>query len=210
VKAKLERRVREGTGGPAVAEILFEKSVYRLDDLPRNGLPEICISGRSNVGKSSLLNRLAKRRNLAKISGKPGKTRSLNFFIVDSAYYMVDLPGYGYAKVPKSERGFFAELVNPYLASRRELVGIVQLMDARHGPVSGDRDMLDWLAHHWDGAVLYVFTKADKLSANGRAKVLSDFTSEYGEKEQVFFSAVNGAGLDRIRSWIRRICPAAR
>jgi len=185
-------------------ELTFLKSVHRLRDLPRDGLPEICISGRSNVGKSSMINRLAIRRNLAKISKKPGKTRSLNYYATGGAYYIVDLPGYGYAKVSREQRKFFADLTGPYLNERSELRGIIQLLDSRHGPVSGDLAMLEWL-QEWGGNVLYVLTKADKLSANGRVRALSAFAEEYGDKDVVLFSAVTGMGLDDLRRWIRRI-----
>jgi GTP-binding protein len=149
-----------------------------------------------------MINRLANRRNLARISRKPGKTQSINYFLVEKAFYIVDLPGYGYAKVPKALRSFFAGLVNPYLNDRRELRGIIQLLDARHGPVSGDYEMLEWLKE-WDGSVLYVFTKADKLSANGRMKVLKAFEEEYGNiKDTVMFSARKGMGVENVRAWI--------
>ncbi len=184
-------------------DIAFFRSVFSLRDAPQEGLPEICVSGRSNVGKSSLINRLAKRRHLAKISQKPGKTRSLNYYLVDGSYYLIDLPGYGYAKVSKSERELFKELVNPYLNSRHGLQGIIQLIDARHGPVAGDKIMLDWIEECFDN-VFYVFTKADKLSASKRAQLTAHFAGEFGKERMTLFSARTGMGTAEIWSWINR------
>jgi len=183
-------------------ELTFDRPVFTLKDLPITGEPEICISGRSNAGKSSLINRLANRKNLAKISRKPGKTRSLNFYSADSAYYLVDLPGYGYAKVPKTERLLFKELVNPYLQDRSQLMGIIQLIDSRHGPVSGDHMMLDWIKK-WDVKALYVLAKADKLSSSRKVQLKETFIKEYGAENCVLFSARTGTGADTIRSWIK-------
>ena len=182
-------------------EITFHYPVHTLGDFPSFGLPEIGISGRSNVGKSSMINRLAGQRHLAKTSRKPGKTRSLNYYFVDKAFFLVDLPGYGYAKVPKSERRLFEELVDPYLNGRRELVGIIQLIDIRHGPVSGDLKMLEWL-EHYDGNILYVFTKADKLSANRRSRLTKQYKEEYAMENIVIFSASTGTGTGEVWSWI--------
>jgi len=154
------------------------------------------------VGKSSLINRLAGRRRLAPISRAPGKTRALDFYLVDDRFFLVDLPGYGYAKVSKSRRRFFAGLVEPYLTSRRELAGIIQLIDARHGPVAGDHDMLGWLGEWSGGKVLYVFTKADKLSGNERARLRKSFEREFGAESVVLSSAVTGMGIDDIRRWM--------
>lgn len=182
-------------------ELTFDRPVFTLKDFPLTELPEICISGRSNAGKSSLINRLANRKNLAKISRKPGKTRSLNFYSAGSAYYLVDLPGYGYAKVPKTERSLFEQLVNPYLQDRSQLMGIIQLIDSRHGPVSGDYIMLDWIKK-WDVEALYVLAKADKLSSSRRAQVKISFIKEFGVENCVLFSARTGTGAGAIRSWI--------
>jgi len=182
----------------------FHTSIYKYRDLPNDGRPEICISGRSNVGKSSMINRLANNRRLAKISQTPGKTQSLNYYLADDRYWLVDLPGYGYAKTTKKERKRFGGLVESYLTERRELKGLIQLFDARHGPVSGDLDMLDWL-REWDGEVLYVCTKADKLSAGNRAKVQQHLKKEYGLENIVIFSASTGTGVDAVWYWMNRI-----
>jgi GTP-binding protein len=186
-----------------IQDLTFYRPVHSLRELPDDGLPEICISGRSNVGKSSLLNRLANRKDLAKTSQKPGKTRALNFYRAGDRFYLVDLPGYGYAKVPKSEITLFRNLVNPYLSSRRELRGIVQLIDSRHGPVSGDLLMLEWI-RSWKGSVLYVFTKVDKLSANERAILKKTYEKEFGVENIAMFSASTGMGNETVQSWIEK------
>ena len=185
-----------------ITDITFLQSVYVLKDLPDTGLPEVCVSGRSNIGKSSLINRIARRRNIARISQYPGKTQSLNYYEAGGVYYLVDLPGYGYAKVSKAKRKEFAELMKPYLNTRKEIMGIIQLLDSRHGPVGGDYDMLKWL-NDWNGEILYVLTKADKLSRSAGMKVKRNFEKEIG-KNAVLFSARTGLGLDSIISWIDR------
>ena len=187
-----------------MSDVTFYSSVFSMRDIPASGIPEICISGRSNVGKSSLINCLANKRNLAKTSQTPGKTRSLNYYFVDKKYFLVDLPGYGYAKVRKSEKIHLSKLTNSYLNSRTELNGLIQLLDSRHGPVSGDNIMLDWI-REWGGNVLYVFTKADKLSASDRAKFNRTYGKEFGLDNITMFSANIGMGENNIWSWINRI-----
>ena len=187
-----------------IDEITFFRSVFSLKDIPSTGLPEICISGRSNVGKSSVINRLANRHKLAKISRKPGKTRSLNYYTSGTGFYLVDLPGYGYAKISKTQRREFAVLVNSYLNDRRELRGLIQLLDSRHGPVSGDFEMLEWLKM-WDGRVLYVLTKSDKLSASERSKAKDTYENKFGAENTVLFSAHTGMGVNAVWSWINEI-----
>ena len=117
--------------------------------------------------------------------------------------FLVDLPGYGYAKVPMTERKLFGELVNPYLRERRQLVGIIQLLDARHGPVSGDHLMLDWI-RDWGGNVLYVFTKEDKLSAREKVLLKKRIAREFGMENSVLFSALASTRAEPIWSWIER------
>ena len=187
-------------------EMTFYRSVFSLGELPslpEPEMPEICISGRSNVGKSTLLNRLANQKHLARTSGKPGKTRSINYYRDGDLCFLVDLPGYGYAKVSKTERKMFGELVDPYLRKRRQLTGIIQLLDSRHGPVSGDFLMLDWIKN-WSGSVLYVFTKADKLSAREKAQLKNRIENEYGMENYVLFSALTRTGTESIWSWIEQ------
>ena len=147
----------------------FVRSAVKPEDEPREPGPDVGFLGRSNVGKSSLINRLLGTRGLAKTSSRPGKTRVINYYRINEAFHFVDLPGYGYAKVSKSERATWGPMVERFLDRRRErIVLAVLLVDARHEPTELDHAMQDWLEwrelHH-----VIVATKADKLSGNGRA-----------------------------------------
>ncbi|NLP17712.1 MAG: YihA family ribosome biogenesis GTP-binding protein [Firmicutes bacterium] len=150
-----------------INKVKFEISAASPGQFPRDGLPEIAFVGRSNVGKSSLLNNLVRRRDLARVSKTPGKTRLINFFRLDDCCYFVDLPGYGYAKVPKAMQIEWAHLLENYLEHRRELVGVVQLVDLRHPPTADDCQMLAWLTA-FQIPVIVVGTKADKISRGRR------------------------------------------
>ncbi len=137
----------------------------RPQQYPPEDLPEIAFAGRSNVGKSSLINLLLGRKNLAKVSGSPGKTRTINFYQVNGAFRIVDLPGYGYARVSKSLSQDWGEMIETYLKGRRNLRKVVQLVDIRHEPTAQDLQMYEWLKFYgMDGLV--VATKADKISGN--------------------------------------------
>lgn len=139
---------------------------------PEENMPEIAFAGRSNVGKSSLLNLLTGRKKLARVSGAPGKTRTINFYNADDKFRIVDLPGYGYARVSKSISQDWGKMVESYLETRENLLKVVQLVDIRHEPTGDDRQMYEYLKYHGlDGIV--VATKADKLSANERRKSIS-------------------------------------
>ena len=132
---------------------------------PQDELPEVAFAGRSNVGKSSLLNTLTNRKNLARVSGTPGKTRTINFFQINDAFRIVDLPGYGYAKLSKSATADWGNMMESYLANRENLRCVIQLVDIRHQPTAQDVQMYQWLQHYGlDGVV--VATKADKISRN--------------------------------------------
>lgn len=143
----------------------FVGSFPSLEFIPRDRRPEVAIAGRSNVGKSSLLNKLVGRRKLAKVSQTPGKTRALNYFVVDDRFYLVDLPGYGYAKVSKKMKEAWGELIESYLTRSESLIGLVLLLDARREPTPEDLQLLAWLEARQLPAML-VLTKADKLSRN--------------------------------------------
>lgn len=139
---------------------------------PEENMPEIAFAGRSNVGKSSLLNLLTGRKKLARVSSAPGKTRTINFYNADDKFRIVDLPGYGYARVSKSISQDWGKMVESYLETRKNLLKVVQLVDIRHEPTGDDRQMYEYLKYHGlDGIV--VATKADKLSANERRKSIS-------------------------------------
>ncbi len=182
----------------------FVTSAKSLEGCPRAPLPEVAFSGRSNVGKSSLLNTIAGRRALAKVSGKPGKTRLLNFFDLDGRGHLVDLPGYGYAAVGKSMKAEWGRFMDEYLQGREQLAGVVQLIDCRHEPSEQDKQMVSWLAGRQLPFVL-ALTKADKISRGKRQKHRSMILKALGLQSQVpleFFSSENGEGKAEIRAWV--------
>jgi GTP-binding protein len=182
--------------------VVFVKGVASLDALPGGSLPEVAVSGRSNVGKSSLLNViLGGRKAMAKVSQRPGKTRELNFFRVSERYHLVDLPGYGFAKVPVEVQRKWQALMESYLETRGLLCGIVQLVDSRHGPSAQDRDMLEWLATRGVPALL-VATKVDKLKLNARLQALKQLREDWPGMTVVGFSAVTKDGRKEILAWI--------
>jgi GTP-binding protein len=166
---------------------------------PTSELPEIAFSGRSNVGKSSLLNKLVRRKALARVSATPGKTREINFFRVNDAFHLVDLPGYGYARVSKSAREAWRPLIEGYLRASEYLRGVVQLIDARHPPSSDDLRMMDFLASVGVPTIV-VATKVDKLSKAERTQTLAALAAQLGiEDEQLIpFSARTGEGRDEL------------
>lgn len=137
-------------------------AVYE-EQYPEHDLPEIAVVGRSNVGKSSLINRIANRKHLARISGKPGKTRTINFFLMNDSFYLVDLPGYGYAQVPKEVKKQWGQMINTYLERRRNLIATILLVDMRHKPSVEDIQMYTWL-QNTHPQVIIACTKADKIS----------------------------------------------
>ncbi len=184
----------------------YVKSVVDLKGLPRDRLPEVAFAGRSNVGKSSALNKLVNLKKLAKISSTPGKTRMINFFLVNKNLYFVDLPGYGYARAPKSMQKSWGKLVEDYLKERENLKGTVLLVDSRRGPMEPDIQLLEWL-DYYGLSKLIVLTKKDKLS---RSVVLENArrTCEILKLDSgslVLFSAKTGEGKDKILNWIQHV-----
>lgn len=166
---------------------------------PELDLPEIAFAGRSNVGKSSLLNKVLKRRSFARVSKTPGRTREINFFKVNDAFLLADLPGYGYAKVSKTRSAEWGPLIESYLRSTNRLRGVVQLLDVRHDPTDDDRQMLDFLADVGVPA-MFVATKIDKLSklaADQRVRELA-IILQVDEDHIIPFSAQTGAGRDEL------------
>lgn len=142
------------------AEIVI--SAVSPKQYPETDLPEIALAGRSNVGKSSFINTLIDRKNLARTSGKPGKTQTLNFYLIENALHFVDVPGYGYAKVSKTERAKWGEMIETYITSRKQLRAVVSLVDVRHDPSKEDIQMYDFLKYYGI-PVIVVATKADKI-----------------------------------------------
>jgi len=178
-----------------------------LKQLPEEALPEIALIGRSNVGKSSLINKLVNRKNLAKSSSTPGKTRTINYYLLNQAWNMVDLPGYGYARVSKSEQQKWGRLLEKYLTERKQLRGVIQLLDIRHEPGENDRLMQEWLLYH-NIPILLVATKADKISRGARNKHLAIIKKALqlpAEQGIICFSAVNGEGVEEILSAIEEM-----
>jgi len=185
----------------------YVRSIYKIEDLPQDHMVEVAIAGKSNVGKSSLINRLTGRRQLAKTSGTPGKTRCLNYFLLDPgntpAFYLVDLPGYGYARVSKSMRKDWGALIEKYLEVSERLAGLVALFDVRRDPTEEDKDWLAWL-EKWKKDSLVVLTKCDKLSRSERTRAL-DRWRPAGTREgldPLLFSAETGEGKDLLWQWI--------
>lgn len=178
-----------------LAAVAVKKSQY-----PEETLPEIAFAGRSNVGKSSLINLLLNRKNLARVSGSPGKTRTINFYQINDQFRLVDLPGYGYAKVSKSVTENWGEMIEGYLSSRRKLLKVVQLVDIRHEPTAQDVQMYQWLVHYgFDGIV--VATKSDKVSRNQMLSLQQKIRKTLGMKQEdliIPVSTLNRTGYDQL------------
>ncbi len=185
------------------AKIEFVKSAYKMVQLPEEPLPEIAFAGRSNVGKSSLINRLVNRNGLVKVSSRPGKTQSLNYFIVDSKLYLVDLPGYGFAKVSKKLQDEWQGLVTEYLSTSPTLRCVVVLIDIRHLLKAQDRELVEWLRSRGRPFII-VYTKRDKLSNNEQAKQAASLDAALGlsKQDRVLFSAKTGEGKDELMAAI--------
>ena len=166
---------------------------------PEAKWPEVAFAGRSNVGKSSLLNRLVRRKRFARVSNTPGRTREVNFFLVNDRFVLVDLPGYGYARISKERRAEWRPLIENYLRTSCELRGIVQLLDVRHEPTADDRQMLAFLASV-GVPTLFALTKVDKLSTSQRAARIAALTDalETTADQVIPFSAVTGEGRDEL------------
>ncbi|MCC0782548.1 YihA family ribosome biogenesis GTP-binding protein [Clostridioides sp. ES-S-0108-01] len=147
-------------------------SAVNKSQYPEEGIPEIALAGRSNVGKSSIINTLLNRRNFARTSQTPGKTRTINFYLINNEFYFVDLPGYGYAKIAKSEKEKWGGIMERYLESRQELCSIFLLVDIRHEPTADDKLMYEWIKHFGYNCVV-IATKADKISRGQYQKHIS-------------------------------------
>lgn len=190
---------------------VFEAAFGTPEQLKKSTVPEIAFSGRSNVGKSSLLNRLLGRKALARVSSVPGKTVTINFFKLDSCRF-VDLPGYGYAKVPEKEKLRWAKLMEGYFNSERDLRLVVQLIDMRHEPTKLDIEMIEYMTERKLPFVV-ALTKCDKLNKTQRSDMLLKICSvltKYGNISVVPFSAVKGDGTQELRGLIEKAIEVER
>lgn len=187
----------------------FSVSAVKASQYPEGGLDEIALAGRSNVGKSSFINTLLQRKNLARTSSSPGKTQTLNFYRVDSDqadFYLVDVPGYGYAKVSKKQREEFGEMIQDYLETRAYLKGLILLIDGRHEPTADDIAMYDY-AQYLNLPILLVATKMDKIKKNAFNKTEAAFRKHLNlNKDNVTFlpfSSVTKLNVDQVKDWIQ-------
>ncbi|HTG83142.1 MAG TPA: ribosome biogenesis GTP-binding protein YihA/YsxC [Geobacteraceae bacterium] len=184
----------------------FIKSATKPSHYPESALPEIAFAGRSNVGKSSLINVLVNRKNLVRTSSTPGRTQLINFFDVNGRFTLVDLPGYGFAKVPLAVKKEWGPMMEAYLSRRENLNGVVLIFDIRRTPVAEDRQMLQWFKAYDIPAVL-VITKCDKVSRNERAKQAAVIAGALGvlKEDLCFFSALSKEGKDEVWERIERL-----
>jgi GTP-binding protein len=189
------------------ADAAFLRAAGSLAQLPPEGPPEVAFAGRSNVGKSSAINALLGRRNLARTSKTPGRTQTLNFYRVGEDAHFVDLPGYGFAKVPLALRAQWQSLVGGYLASRNTLCAVVVLMDARHPLTPLDVQLLQWLAR---APHIVLLTKADKLSRSAQTQVLRTVQEQLGNSRVQLFSSVTRQGIEETRDLLQQSLRAGR
>ncbi|NIS37819.1 YihA family ribosome biogenesis GTP-binding protein [Candidatus Saccharibacteria bacterium] len=188
----------------------FIKSIMRWPDPPDHSLPEVAFVGRSNVGKSSLINCLVNIKNFARVSKQPGKTRTINYFVIDNKFYLVDLPGYGYAKLSKKEQAAWPSAIENYLTRNENLLILFVLIDSKVGPKASDLLLLEWLDFH---QVPYsiIATKVDKLSKGSRTRQATYIARELGLQDKddiIFFSAKDRTGrtevlgmMDELLNW---------
>jgi GTP-binding protein len=186
-------------------EAHFVKSVFNTSQLPEPQYAEIAFAGRSNVGKSSLINKLLNRRALVKVSSVPGKTQSLNFFLLGQGLYLVDLPGYGFAKVPRRIKNDWKGLISSYILNRQTLICVVVIIDIRHEVKSQDLELVTLLKNEHI-PLLLVYTKQDKLTANKRLHHAAVLDAGFGisREERVLFSAKTGEGREELISKIEQ------
>jgi len=184
----------------------FVKSAFARDHWVGGGLPEIAFLGRSNVGKSSLINSLLQRKGLARISNTPGRTQSINFFLINGSFYFVDLPGYGFARVSKAKMAGWGRMAEEYLSDRGELMLSVQLIDVRHDPTALDHQLNEWLVFN-QKPHLVVATKADKLSGNALIRQIQAIRSAFEKSDVIAYSSISKRGRDEL---LDRIGAAAK
>ncbi len=183
----------------------YAVSAVKEEQYPKDKLPEIALAGRSNVGKSSLINTLLKRKNLARTSSQPGKTQTLNFYLVNDDFYLVDVPGYGYAKVSQKRRQEFGEMIQDYLETRPNLKGLIILIDSRHEPTKDDISMYEY-AQYLNIPILVVCTKMDKIKKSQANKVMAVLRKKldlnYDHVTVLTFSSVTKFHVTELGNWI--------
>jgi len=183
----------------------FVNCVSDLEQLPAAHLPEVVFIGRSNVGKSSLINKICNKSKLAKTSSVPGRTRMLNYYLINELFYFVDLPGYGYAKVPEQIKTGWRKLVEEYISTRDNIKLVFELMDSRHDPTYLDQLMINWL-EYYELNYAIVLTKSDKISANKMERQVYRTSKIVSNddlcKDYIPFSAITGEGKDTVNKLI--------
>ncbi|HDM9002223.1 TPA: YihA family ribosome biogenesis GTP-binding protein [Listeria monocytogenes] len=180
-------------------------SAVRPEQYPETDLPEYALAGRSNVGKSSFINTMIRRKSMARISQKPGKTQTLNFYKIEEALFFVDVPGYGFAKVSKTEREKWVVMIETYITSREQLRGVIQIVDLRHKPTEDDRMMYEFLKYY-DIPVIVVATKADKIPRSKwqkNAKIVRETLDFDPDDKFVLFSSETKMGKDEAWQFIK-------
>jgi len=193
--------------GKEIAKAEYTTTAVKPDQFPKNGWPEVAFVGRSNVGKSSLINALLNRKKLARTSGSPGKTRTINFYNVEDRLYFVDLPGYGYARVSKSESAKWGEMVDGYLKKRPQLKHIFLLMDIRHEPSAGDKQIHEW-CRHYNLPYTIIATKSDKIKKSQIQKHLAVIRKTLGEESPPLpFSSESWDGRAELWELIENVLP---
>jgi GTP-binding protein len=181
-------------------------SAVKQEQYPNEQLPEFALAGRSNVGKSSFINKMIGRKNLAHTSSKPGKTQTLNFYLLNKQLYFVDVPGYGFAKVSKKEREAWGNMIETYLTSREQLRAVIMIVDLRHPPTNDDVMMYDFLKHY-EIPTIIIATKADKIPKGKwqrHLKVVRETLQLQAEDDCIIFSAETGEGKDKAWAAIQK------
>ncbi|MBB5324597.1 GTP-binding protein [Anoxybacillus tepidamans] len=182
-------------------------SAVKPEQYPAGELPEFALAGRSNVGKSSFINKMVNRKSLARTSSKPGKTQTLNFYLINESFYFVDVPGYGFAKVSKQERQAWGKMMETYFTTRGQLRAVVLIVDLRHPPTKDDCMMYNFLKHY-DIPTIVIATKADKVPKGKwqkHQKIVRETLNMVAEDELILFSAETGQGKDEAWSALQRM-----
>lgn len=179
----------------------FLRSSVGFSDFPNDGLREIAIVGRSNVGKSSIINSMLNRKRIAKVSSNPGKTRTINFFLINDDLYLVDLPGYGYAKVSKSERHSWKSMVESYFHNRNTLRKVILLVDSRHDPFDSDIEMCNWI-RCMNYNLSIIATKSDKIKRSEIIKNGKKFKAVFGINDILFYSSLKNENRNDLLNFV--------